>query len=73
MLFSRGSNSRLCSVHEGALRTTSEDYISSVSDVVTLLNEKTVHQKCINFLISEVFKYQNVLSPNSMNEGSRLN
>lgn len=60
-------------MHEGALRTTSEDYISSVSDLVTLLNEKTIHQRSINFLISEVFKYQNVLSPNSVNEGSRLN
>ena len=30
-------------------------------------NEKSVHQKCIEFLLIEVFKYLNGLSPNIMN------
>ena len=43
-------------VHERALRIISKDYILNFSDLVTLLNEKTIHQRCINFLMTEVFK-----------------
>ena len=64
----RESNHRLNRVHEGALRITSEDHTSIFSDLVILLNEKTIHQKSINFLTTEVFKYLNELSPDLMNE-----
>ena len=50
----------------------SEDYLLSFSDLVTLLNEKTIHQRYINFLMTEVFKHLNGLSPNLMNEAFRL-
>ena len=43
-------------VHERAVRIISKDYILNFSDLVTLLNEKTIHQRCINFLMTEVFK-----------------
>ena len=59
-------------VHEGALKRISEDCTSSFSDLVTLLNEKPVHQKCVNFGIEEVFKYLNGLSPSLMNKVCRL-
>ena len=72
MFCSRESNYRLNRVHEIALRVISEDYISSFSDLVTVLNEKTIHQRCINFLMTEVFKYLNGLSPDLMNEVFRL-
>ena len=39
----RESNYRLDRMHERALRMISDDYISSFSDLVTLLNEKTLH------------------------------
>ena len=32
------------------------------------LNEKTIHQRWINVLLTEVYKYLNVLSPEYMNE-----
>ena len=38
-------NYRLNRVHERALRIISEDYISSFSDLVKLLNGKTIHQR----------------------------
>ena len=37
-------------------------------NLVTLLHEKTIHQRYINFLMTEVPKYLNGLSPNLMNE-----
>ena len=32
------------------------------------LNDKTIHQRWINVLLTEVYKYLNVLSPEFMNE-----
>ena len=72
MFCTRESNYRLNRVHERALRIISKDYISSFSDLVTLLNEKTIHQRCINFLMTEVFKYLIGLSPDLMNEVLKL-
>ena len=59
-------------MHERALRIISKDYISSFSDLVTLLKEKTIHQRCINLLMTEVLKYLNGLSPDLMNEVFKL-
>ena len=39
---------------------------------LTLLNEKTIYQRCINFLMTEVSKYVNRLSPDLINEIFRL-
>lgn len=72
MFCTRKFNLRLNRVHEGALKRISEDCTSSFSDLVTLLNEKPVHQKCINFVMEEVFKYLNGLSPSLMNKVCRL-
>ena len=72
MFCTRESNYRLNRVHERALRIISENYISSFSDLVILMNEKTIHQICINFLRTKVFKYLNGLSPDLMNEIFRL-
>ena len=72
MICARESNFRLNRVQEIALRIILKDYISSFSDLLTLLNEKTIHQRCINFFLTEVFKYQNGLSPELMNEVFKL-
>ena len=58
-------------LYERALRIFSEDYILSIKDLA-LWNEKTVHQKCIKFLMTEIFKYLNELSPNLLNEVSKV-
>ena len=44
------------------------DYESSFYDMLSTLNEKTLHQQCINVLLAKAFKYLNVLSPELMNE-----
>ena len=72
MFCTRESNYRLNRMHERVLRITSEDYISSFIDLVTLLNKNTIYQMCIKFLMTEVFKYLNELSPDIMNEVFRL-
>ena len=72
MICTRESNYRLSRVHERALRISSEDCTSSFSDLVRLLNEKTIHQRYIKFLMTEVFKYLYVLSPDLMNEIFKL-
>ena len=72
MFCTREPNYRLYRVHERALRTISENYISSFSDLVISLNEKTIHQMCINVLMNKVIKYLNGPSPDLMNEAFRL-
>ena len=49
------------------LRIISEDYNSSFSDLVAMLNEKTIHQMCIDFLMTKAFKCLNGLSQNLIN------
>ena len=71
MFCTQESNFRGYRVHE-YFKITLEDYISSFSGLVTLLKEKTFHQRCINFLMTEGFKYLNGLSPDLMNEVFRL-
>ena len=71
MFCTRESNYSLNRVHERALRIISENYTSSFSELVTLLNEKIIYQRCINFFMTEVFRYLNGLSPDLMNEAFR--
>ena len=47
---------------------TPNDSESSFYDILSTLNQKTVHQQYINVLLTKVFKYLNVLSPELMNE-----
>ena len=49
------------------LRIISEDYNSSFSDLVAMLNEKTIHQMCIDFLMTKALKCLNGLSQNLIN------
>ena len=72
MFCTRESNYRLNRVHKRALRIFSTDYISSFSDFDSLLNEKIIHQRCINFSMTEVFIYLNGLTPDLMREVFRL-
>lgn len=67
MFCTRESNHRLNWVHEMTLRIISEDYNSSFSDLVAMLNEKTIHQMCIDFLMTKAFKCLNGLSQNLIN------
>ena len=51
-----------------SLRLILNDYESSFDSLLSTLNEKTIHQRCINVLLTEVYKYLNSYSPDLMNE-----
>ena len=68
----RESNDRLNRVYERTLRIISGDYTSSFSDLVIVLNIKTICQRSMNFLMTEVFKYLNGLPPDLLNDVFKL-
>ena len=68
MFSSRGCYKRMNKIREKSLRLILNDYESSFDNLLSILNEKTIHQRCINVLLTEVYKYLNGYSPNLMNE-----
>ena len=49
------------------LRLIQQNYRSEFERLVENANEKSFHKKCIEFLLIEVYKYLNSLSPDIMN------
>ena len=68
MLTSKDYNERIDRIHERSLRLMLNDYEPSFYDMLSTLNKKTFYQRCINVLLTEVYKYLNGLSPELMNE-----
>ena len=58
---------RINNIHERCLRLIQQNYRSEFERLLENANEKSVHQKCIGFLLIEVYKYLNGLSPDIMN------
>ena len=56
------------SIHERSLRPIHQDYASNFIILLVNANEKSIHQKCLEFLMIEVYKYLNGLSPQIMND-----
>ena len=67
MFTSKGCNKRIDKMHERWLRLILSDYESSFYDMISTLNERTIHKRCINILLTEVYKYVNGISPELMN------
>ena len=68
MCYSRGLNSRINNLHERALRIV---YQNKKSDFETLLkNDKsvTIHVRNLHYLVTEVYKVKNNISPEIMRE-----
>ena len=63
MFCSRVQNSKINSIHERSLRITYKDYKNSYSDILYLHGEKSIHQYNIQYLMIEVYKFLNGLSP----------
>ena len=63
-----GCYKRINKIHERSLRLILNDYESSFDSLLSTLNEKTIHQRCINVLLTNVYKYLNGYSPDLMNE-----
>ena len=55
-------------MHERLLRFIRNDCESSFYDTLSTVNEKTIHQRCINILLTEVCKYLDGFSQELMNE-----
>ena len=60
------------STHERCLRLTQQNYTSDSEVLLENSNEKPVHQKCIELLMIEVYKYLNGLSPDIMSDIFKL-
>ena len=71
-LSSHAALSYECFVPENPIINQIKCMKSSFSDLLTLLNERTIYQRCIKVLMTEVFKYLNGLSPDLINEVFRL-
>ena len=63
MFTSKGCNKRIKKIYERSLRLIFNDYESSFNDMISTLKEKTIHQRCINILLTKICKYLNGLFP----------
>ena len=68
MFSSKGCYKRINKIHERSLRLILNNYELSFDSLLSTLNEKTIHQPCINVLLTEVYKYLNGYSPYLINE-----
>ena len=64
MFTSKSCNKRIDRIHELLLRLILDDYESRFYDMLSTLNEKTIHQCCLNVLLTEVYKYLKTSPPN---------
>ena len=69
MFSSKGCYKRIDKVHERSFRLILKNYESSFD---RMLNEKTIHQRSVNVLLTEVYKCLNGYSHDLMNEVSYL-
>ena len=68
MFCNRTSMNKINKIQERCLRLISNDYTTRPNDLLLFSNEISTHQRCINFLMVEVYKFLNGLSPDIMNE-----
>ena len=68
MFTSKCCNKRIDKIHERSLSLILNDYESLSYDFLSTLNEKTIYHRCINVLLTKVYKYLNDLSPELVNE-----
>ena len=55
-------------IQERTLRLTLNNYSDNFNDLLLISNEMSTHQRCINFLLVEVYKFLNGFSPDIMNK-----
>ena len=67
MFCTKRSLCRISNIQEQCLRLIQQNYIFEFERLLENANEKSVHQKGIEFLLTEVYKYLNDLSPDIMN------
>ena len=62
----------LNNIHEWALQLIYNDHEKSFNNTVTKNNLKTIHKKILEFLAIEICKFQNSLSPTTMNDSNNI-
>ena len=70
---SRRSNHLINKLRERTLRITYNNFNSSFSKLLEMANESTIHIRNLKFLVAEVYKFLNGLSPPIMNEVFQTN
>ena len=68
MLHSRTLNSKINRIHERALRTVYSDYNSSFNELLDKDGSFTIHQRNVQSLAIEIYKYLHDLSPAILSE-----
>ena len=73
MLHSRTLNNRVNHIRERALRTVYSDYNSSFNELLDKGGSFTIHQRNVQSLAIEIYKYLHGLSPAIFNEVFKVN
>ena len=73
MFHSRTLNNKISRIHERALRTVYSDYNSSFNELLDKDGSFTIHQKKVQSLAIEIYKYLHGLSPAILNEVFKVN
>ena len=64
----KGLIKKINRIHEKSLRLVLSDHQSTLDEMLDTLNENTIHQQCIDRLLTEVYKFLNGYSPDIMND-----
>ena len=64
---SRRSNNLINNIHESALRATFDDHTSNFTQLLEKKKKSTIHQRNIQALMKEIYKFINNLSPPIIN------
>ena len=73
MLHSRTLNNKINRIHERALRTVYSDYNSSFNEPFNKDSSLTIHQRNVQSLATEIYKYLHGLSPAILSEVFKVN
>ena len=73
MLHSRTLNNKTNHIHERALRTVYSDYNSSFNEPFNKDSSLTIHQRNVQSLATEIYKYLHGLSPAILSEVFKVN
>ena len=68
MFSSKKSLNRIDNIHERSMRLITQDFVSEFDSLLRQCNEQSIQQICLNFLMTEVYKYLNGLSPEIMDD-----
>ena len=73
MFHSRTLNNKINRIHERVLRTVYSDYNSSFNELLDKDGSFTIHQRNVQGLATEIYKYLHGLSPAILNEVFKVN